>query len=213
MPDVGLIGFLVKALVISISGVMAPGPVTAVTLGMGARRRYAGALVAVGNGIVEFPLMVLIVVGLGRVFQIEGVRIGIGLAGGAMLLWMGLGMLREARKPAAAGPVAAQRGPVLTGVVLSAGNPYFLLWWATVGLTLASQAAGFGIFGFVVFAVLHWCCDLVWLMALSWASFKGSRLLGTRAQQIVLAVCGAALVFFAGLFVVSALRSLIVAQG
>ena len=150
MPHAELIAFLAQAVVISFSGVMAPGPVTAVTLGMGSRNRHAGALVAIGHGIVEFPLMVLIIVGMGRLFQIAGVRIGIGGVGGAMLLLMGAGMLREIRRPSDAAAASARRGPVLTGVVLSIGNPYFLRWWATVGLTLASRAARLGLLAFAL---------------------------------------------------------------
>ena len=200
IPQMDLIAFLAQAVLISLSGVMAPGPVTAVTLGMGARNRHAGALVAVGHGIVEFPLMALLCVGVGQVFQIPQVRIGIGLAGGVMLLLMGIGMLRESRKVHDLTPATAKRGPLLTGVVLSAGNPYFLLWWATVGLALATRAAEFGILAFAAFAVVHWLCDLVWLEALSWTSHKGTKLLGVRSQKIVLAICGAALVVFAGVF-------------
>ncbi|HUW58967.1 MAG TPA: LysE family transporter, partial [Planctomycetota bacterium] len=186
MDDLGLAAFLVQAVVISFSGVMAPGPVTAVTLGMGARNRHAGALIAVGHGIVEFPLMGLIILGVGRVFEIPGVRIGIGLAGGVMLLVMGARMLRELRKSTevAAGP--ARRGPLMMGIILSIGNPYFLLWWATVGLALATRAARLGLVAFALFAVLHWLCDLVWLEVLSWTTHRGSKLLGGRVQKGVM---------------------------
>ncbi len=94
-------------------------------------------------------------------------------------------------------------GPLTAGVVLSAGNPYFLLWWATAGLTLITTArTNFGIWAFVLLALVHWSCDLVWLTALSWASFKGSVLLGPKSQRIVLAVCAAAMAGFGLYFIV-----------
>lgn len=195
-----LLIFLAGAVVISLSGVMAPGPVTAATLAAGTRSRHAGALIAIGHGIVEFPLMFLILAGVGAVFRIVAVRIGIGLAGGAMLLLMGIQMLLAARKPVAVGAAPARRGPLLTGIVLTGGNPYFLLWWATVGLALATRAVELGILAFALFAVIHWLCDLVWLEALSLAAFGGSKLLGDRAQQVVLLICGTALVVFGALF-------------
>ena len=188
--------FLGQAVVISLSGVMAPGPVTAATLAAGTRSRHAGALIALGHGIVEFPLMLLIMAGMGALFELRGVRIGIGLAGGAMLGFMGVQMLLAARNPVEAEARTSGRAPLLTGVILTAGNPYFLLWWATVGLALATRAMALGVVAFALFAVIHWLCDLVWLEALSLASFKGSKLLGARTQQVVLAVCGAVLVAF-----------------
>lgn len=61
----GLPAFLLEASLISLSGVMAPGPLTTVTVGKGSRSPHAGGLVAIGHGIVEFPLMIFIFYGLG----------------------------------------------------------------------------------------------------------------------------------------------------
>ncbi len=183
---------------------MQPGPITATVITMGARDRYAGALLAVGHGVIEFPLMVVIILGLGRYFELPRVQIAIGLAGGAFLLLMGAQSLVALRAKADAEPKAFKGGPVLAGVVLSAGNPYFLIWWATVGLALATQATQWGIWAFGLFALTHWLVDLVWLQALSWASFKGSVLLGPRGRRIVQAVCAAALLVFGLFFVYNA---------
>jgi threonine/homoserine/homoserine lactone efflux protein len=178
---------------------MTPGPVTAATIGMGARSRYAGPLIAIGHGVIEFPLMILIVLGMDRLLKSTATQITIGLAGGMLLLIMAIQMLRSLKSAENQEAKATKSVPVATGIILSAGNPYFLLWWATVGLTLATTATQLGIWAFALFAVVHWLCDLVWLWALSWASFKGSVLLGPRSQQILLLICSAALLGF-GLF-------------
>ena len=73
-----------------------------------------------------------------------------------------------------------------------------------VGLALSSKALTFGRLAFALFALVHWLCDLVWLEALSWASFKGSRLLGPRSQRVVLAVCAVALIVIGLLFLYDA---------
>lgn len=204
-----LIVFLAGVVVVSLSGVMAPGPVTAATVALGTRSRHAGGLVAVGHGVVELPLVVLIIAGLDEVFQSQQFQLVVGLAGGAFLLFLGVQMMRSMRDDPQMQSKTAGRGPVMTGIVLSAGNPYFLLWWATVGLALASTAARLGVLAFGLFAVLHWLCDLVWLELLSWASFKGSRLLGERSQRVVLAICAAALFVFAVIFMGSGAKLLL----
>jgi len=183
---------------------MAPGPVTAAAIGMGTRSRYAGMLLAVGHGIVEFPLMVLIVLGLGRILKLPTAQIIIGLAGGAFLLIMAIQMLKSLRAAKEQQTKTTKSTPVLTGIILSASSPYFLLWWATVGLTLATTATGIGIWAFVIFAIVHWLCDFIWLSALSWASFKGSVLLGPKGMRIVLMICAIALFFFGLLFIYNA---------
>lgn len=199
-----LLFFIIEVVVISLSGVMAPGPVTAAAIGMGTRSRYAGMLIAVGHGIVEFPLMILIVLGVGRILKLPAAQIVIGLAGGVFLLIMAIQMLKSLRSAEKEQAKAAKSAPVMAGIILSAGNPYFLLWWATVGLALATTATGMGIWAFVLFAIVHWLCDLIWLSVLSWASFKGSVLLGPHGMRIVLMICSAALLVFGLFFIYNA---------
>ena len=192
--------FLVQAVIISLSGVMAPGPITAVTVGTGTRSPHAGVLVAFGHGIVEFPLMLFIFFGLGFVLSLGYVRVAIFFLGGLFLLLMGADMLRSL-KQVTAGASNSTEKPLVAGILLSIGNAYFLLWWATVGATLISKAVAFGIAGFLTFAVVHWLCDVVWLYVLSAVSYKGGNLLGVRFQQAVSGVCGVFLLVFGVKFI------------
>jgi len=196
--------FLGQVIGISLSGVMAPGPVTATTIVMGSRNRWAGALIAVGHGIVELPLIVLIVLGMNKILKSPAVQIAIGLAGGAFLIVMAVQILRGLRSLGLEHDRNVKGTPIMAGIVLTAGNPYFLLWWATIGLGLASRASELGVWAFVLFAAIHWLCDLFWLGALSWASFKGSELFGRRTLQVVLLICSTALVVFGVMFMYNA---------
>jgi threonine/homoserine/homoserine lactone efflux protein len=205
---VTLLLFLVQVFIISLTGALQPGPITATVITMGARNRWAGTLLAIGHGIVEFPVMVLIILGLGRYFELPKVKIAIGLAGGIFLILMGTQSLLSLKAKADTEFKALRGKPILAGIILSASNPYFLIWWATVGLALATQATTWGIWAFVLFAITHWSVDLIWLQALSWASFKGSVLFGERGQKIVLLICSAALFSFGVFFIFSAIKLL-----
>ena len=196
--------FLLGAFVISFSGAMLPGPITATVITMGARNRYAGELLAIGHGIIELPLMVLITLGMGRILELAATQIIIGLAGGAILFLMAAQMLTALRSSKSGETKVLRNNPVLAGIILSAGNPYFLLWWATVGLKLVIEARGFGVWAFGLFAMVHWLTDFMWFSALSWASFKGSTLMSERAQKKVLGVCAAVLFLFGVFFICSA---------
>jgi threonine/homoserine/homoserine lactone efflux protein len=206
---VDLLFFLAQAFIISFSGAMQPGPLTATVITMGARNRYAGMLLALGHGIIEFPLMVLIILGMGELFKLQKAQVVIGLAGGAFLLIMAAQMMTSLKTASAAQDKPAKDKPVLAGIILSASNPYFLIWWATVGLALATRATQWGIWAFALFAVVHWLCDLVWLQVLSWASFKGSTVLGPRRQRIVLLLCALALLAFGLIFIYAAVGKLL----
>jgi len=196
--------FLVSAVLISLSGVMAPGALTAATIAQGTRSKNAGALIAIGHAIIEIPLIFLIVLGFDIVLKTEKIQIAIGIAGGFFLLWMGAQMLRDLQKADYTVSQGHKTGPVLTGFILSIGNPYFLLWWATVGLNLALKAQTLGALAFVLFAIVHWLCDLVWLHALAWASFKGSVLLTPHNRKVVFGICAAVLLLFGVKFIYDA---------
>jgi threonine/homoserine/homoserine lactone efflux protein len=201
---VALVIFLVQVFFISFSGALQPGPVTATAITMGARNRWSGVLLAIGHGIVEFPLMVLIILGLGAVFQRPTTQIIIGFAGGIVLLYMAYGMFKSAGRSSVSQAGARKDKPVLAGIVLTVSNPFFLIWWATVGLALATEATKFGLYAFALFAIVHWLVDLVWVAALSFASFHGTTLLGPKPQTIILRVCAAAMLFFGLFFIYSA---------
>lgn len=196
-----LVWFLVKVVVVSLSGVMMPGPVTAAAIAMGGRNRWAGALMAIGHGIIEFPLIILITLGMKEIIESAVIRIVIGMAGGAFLIIMAIQMLKSLKSADEPKVIMSKGAPMLTGLILSGGNPYFFVWWATVGLALATTATGLGVWAFVLFAIVHWLCDLVWLETLSWASFKGSVLLSPQRQRVVLFVCAVVLFGFGLLFI------------
>jgi len=198
--------FLAQTVAISLSGVLAPGPVTAAALAGGARNRHAGAWMAVGHGIIEFPLMLLIMGGAGVVLTAKAFRVGVGLAGGAALLLMALMILASLRRTGIEGKPPAASSPLWTGVVLTGGNPYFLVWWATVGLAMTTRAVELGVLAFGIFAVAHWLCDLIWLEILSLASHRGAGVFGATSQRVVLGICSAAMVFFGVKFVADAVR-------
>jgi len=200
--------FLIQAILISLSGVMGPGPLMVVTVDAGTRSPRAGILIALGHGVVEFPLMALIAVGFAPILEHPTFGAAVGLAGGLVLLWMGVGLLRGLR----GGVETTERrvsSPFVAGMVMSAANPYFLVWWATVGATLVFRAREFGLWPLVVFAVVHWSLDLVWDHVLATASHRGFRVLGERFLRGVSLVSGLLLLFFGVKFIMDALPKLV----
>jgi len=200
--------FLIEAMLVSLSGVMAPGPITSVSVGYGSENPRAGAWVAVGHGLVEFPVMIGVFLGVGAVMDIPWVRIVIALVGGAFLLYMGIGMIRNIRQEEIAGSVSS-RSPLAAGALLSLGNPYFLIWWATVGAGLILRSTEFGLLGFAAFAIGHWLCDLGWDTFLSGLSFRGGQFFGRKFQQVVFAISGGFLLFYSGKLLLEGVRSVI----
>lgn len=203
-----LLTFLFEAVFISLTGVMAPGPVTAIAIGKGSESPHAGALVAIGHGIVEFPLMISILFGFGYFLGLYYVNATIALIGGLILLIMGAGMFKNSILPVEITSTGPTRSPIIAGVFLSLGNPYFLIWWATLGAVLILESVKFGMLIFFVFALVHWLCDFLWYYFLSILSFKGGKFFGKSYQRVVFAICGAFLFLFSGMFIYDALTTI-----
>ncbi|MCX6008957.1 MAG: LysE family transporter [Chloroflexi bacterium] len=194
--------FLLSAAGISLSGVMLPGPLTAATIAKGYREQNAGIFIALGHAVIELPLMALIYFGFAHFFASPEAKKVIGLAGGLMLIAMGSVVVWNIKK--AQGEAAdLPYNSLVTGIMMTGANPYFFLWWATIGIALIATAAGFGIWGLVVFAVVHWSCDLVWEQFISMSVFRTKHLWTQKVQRIVFGVCALVLVGFGVWFCVS----------
>jgi len=200
-----LSAFLIEAVLISLSGVLAPGPITAVTVSKGTKSPHAGAIIALGHGIVEIPLMILILYGFGEILKIPYIEAIIGLLGGLFLLKMGWGLI-QGIKQTKINSSNDPRSPLMAGIILSLANPYFLIWWATIGSILIFRSFTFGLLGFVIFAILHWSCDFFWCYFLSALSFKGGQFFGKRLQQVLFLICGVFLLFFSSKFIYDAAK-------
>lgn len=194
--------FLLSAAGISLSGVMLPGPLTAATIAKGYREQNAGIFIALGHAVIELPLMALVYFGFAHLFTSPEVKRIIGLAGGLMLIVMGLLVLWNMRK-AQAEVADLPYNSLVTGIMLTGANPYFFLWWATIGIALIATAAQFGIWGLTIFAMVHWSCDLVWEQFVSMSVFRTRHLWTRKVQKIVFGICASVLVGFGIWFCVS----------
>lgn len=206
--SLSLFSFLIEVTIISLSGVMAPGPMTAVTIGKGNKTPHAGVLIAMGHGIIEFPLMFLVFFGFGFLFKINYVKPAIAFIGGLLLLYMAINMFKNI-KVEQDSLNSDKSSSLKAGIFLSAGNPYFLIWWATVGATIILRSVEFGILGFFLFMIIHWSCDFIWLYFLSTLSFKGSQFFGKNFQKISFIICTVLLTFFSFKFIIDAVMTFI----
>ena len=201
--------FLASVILISLSGVLMPGPLFAVTLKKAAKSKIAGALIAVGHGIVEFPLMFLIFFVLSQ-FEIPSiVQVAVGLVGGFLMVIMGVQTFRNRNKQEEA-TVNLKRDSVLAGVYTTAVNAGFILWWLTIGTTLILNAQLFGLLGFSVFAGVHWLCDFTWYTVAALVIFKSQRFWNDRVRTGITLFCAAVFIGFGLYFMGSALGTLLV---
>ena len=186
-----------------------PGPVFAAALVKGKENRFAGSLISAGHGIVEFPLIAAIALGMSWFIKTPEFGITVGIIGGAVLLYMGIeGIRNTLNKDEGEEEIKDEfpYPPLLLGIITTATNPYFLLWWATAGAALIMMAMSFGMVVLFVFAVVHWSCDFVWYTFLSFSAGKMSGY--PKVSRYIMLASSAIMAVFGAWFVVSALEML-----
>ena len=208
-----MLAALGTVIVTSLSGVMAPGPMFAVTLAKSLKSPWAGVQVSLGHAVIEVPLILLIYFGVAQFFQNIVVQLVLGVLGGGMIIWMGIGLFRTRRKLSREGKDTSYNAFV-AGILMSGLNPFFLVWWVTVGsLLLMNFMNAVGGWGLPFFIIVHWLCDLVWLSLVSFTVYRTHSFWGPRVQEWVFITLSLALLYFGGQFIVKGVMAYIQAVG
>ncbi|HOM03183.1 MAG TPA: LysE family transporter [Acetivibrio sp.] len=209
-------GIFISAFIIGFSGALMPGPMLGITINGSLKKGWkAGPLIVLGHGILEIILVITMTFGLKDLFANKTVAGVIGLIGGAFLAWMGYGMIKSGiGKSVSLESQRTDNGTemgnlVLTGIIVSATNPYFILWWASTGVESVRQSYVFGLFGVLVFFIGHILSDFVWYSAISIAFSGGKKLISDTVYSWIVILLGLFLVAFSIYFIGSGWKMLL----
>ena len=193
-----IFGFLGLVIVISASGVMLPGPLFAANVMYGLREgKISGIKMAIGHTIVEFPLILLLGVGFFSIESIPEIRTAITILGAAGLFGFAVLQIRTVTKQKFNLETRSGQGPFVAGILLSALNPFFIIWWLTIGLVLISASIqNFGIIGIVILFLFHIWMDYVWLFTIAAFSSKAKNYLSKRNFKIIIIGLSIVLIYF-----------------
>ena len=189
-----------------------PGPVTMETIRRGLGGGFRPALfVQLGSVIGDLTWCGLALLGLAPLAQIGWVRIGLSVAGVALLLYLGLTGLRDAWLSRIAGPTPAadpasarsaqagdaQAGAFRSGLAISMANPMAVGYWLSVGGALiAAGVAGTTPLQTGSFVGGYLGGTLLWCFVLALAVRGGQRFVSPAIFRWLTAVCSLALLIF-----------------
>jgi threonine/homoserine/homoserine lactone efflux protein len=101
-----------------------------------------------------------------------------------------------------------RKSPLIAGIALSALNPFFLIWWFTVGLKLVADSEPFGLAaGIGLLFGFHIWMDYAWLSGTAYLASKGSSVLKSRYYPILVLTLVAVLVYYGIHFLLQSLGS------
>jgi len=191
-----------------------PGPMLSIALERTAGFGWlAGPLVVLGHGILEFFLVCGVILGLGRIVSAPLFTGVVGITGGIFLVWMAIGVIRNAGNTTVCGnsggesrgvPVYSPLTVTVSGVTTSLSNPYWLLWWGTVGAGYITYSINQqGLAGLGAFYAGHVLADFAWFTAVAVLMATGGRKLPQILYTNLLRTLGLFLLFMAGYFIFS----------
>jgi len=201
-----------SSFVIALSGAMMPGPLLTVTISESPRRgMLTGPLLIAGHGMLEMTLVAALLLGLAPLLQQKAVFIVTAVAGATVLLWMAWGMFRALPAMSLQGPgtITGRKNLLLAGILLSLANPFWTIWWVSIGLGYILHSMKFGLWGVVFFFCGHILADLFWYASVSAAVWKGKAFLNDRMYRLLIGLCASFLVVFAFVFANAGLQKLL----
>jgi threonine/homoserine/homoserine lactone efflux protein len=197
-----IIEMLAMAFTIGLTGALAPGPTLVATVNSSLESGWtAGPKIAVGHALVETLVFLLIVGGLALTAQQYSHYIA--WLGGLALIAFGILTMNGSKNATISSPEGQTVGnPYLAGMLTSAANPYFWIWWLSIGSALVISGLQGGLIMAGLFMIGHWGADFGWYTLVSMSLDKGRSILSETNYRRILAVCGGFLVLF-GLYYLS----------
>ena len=205
-----LLNFAVTVIIITASGALAPGPLFFVTISHGMKTgTKSGIIFSIAHTIVEFSLVILLALGLLSISNEPIVRIIVGVAGGSVLIIFGAFQIKNSifinTKSEDSGNKGTKR-LLLLGLALTGLNPYFIVWWLTIGANLIFVSLELaGLSGVLFMYICHVWVDYVWLTLLAKLAKSGNRILNHKWYRLLMIIFGIVLIYFGFTFLADSL--------
>jgi len=193
-----LVSFAIMVIAISASGVMSPGPLFAANVVYGLKEgKIAGLKIAAGHTVVEFPLIVFLGLGTISFETFPEYRILITVIGAiGLFVFAGLQIKSIFRKDFG-DKSNPSKNSFFAGILLSALNPFFLIWWLTIGFVLITESIMlWGFSGILILFIFHIWMDYVWLFAVAGFASKAKNILSNRNYKILIIGLSILLIYF-----------------
>ena len=120
---------------------MSPGPLFASNILYGIKQgAKSGLKIAIGHTIIELPLIIIIGIGMVSLEAVPQFRLIIAIVGAIGLFAFAGLQIRSVILEKSSEIKKQKHSPILTGIILSGLNPFFIIWWFTIGVKLISDA-------------------------------------------------------------------------
>lgn len=215
--DMTLGVLFITAFGVGLSGAMMPGPLLTATIVSTARHGFiAGPLIVLGHALLELALLIALLAGFSTILLMPRVGQTVAIVGGSFLLYLGFCMIKDILKGKLTLPddqpeqvsSTPLMHPIVAGILISVSNPYWSIWWATIGLSYLTIAWKSSTSGIVSFYSGHILADLFWYSLIAFIISTGSRWLNPLVYRLILLLCSIFLLGLGIYFIYSGFNSI-----
>ena len=204
-----MVQVFLQSMLIGYSGAMMPGSLLTYAINKSIKSGpYTGLLISIGHLLLELVIVIMLLTGTGSFLATDTAQMIIGVLGGLLLILLGINMIKDSYQNKISINLDAKvknesKNLILGGFIISISNPYFVFWWAIIGLgLLLSSYTNFGVIGVIIFYIGHIIADVSWYSFISILISRTRKFINQRAYRIIIAILGFCLIGFGISFII-----------
>ena len=207
----------IGAMLVGFSGALVPGPMLTLTISSVAEKGFwTSVFIVIGHSILELAVVIAFLLGILKYLENPLIIKIIGILGGAFLLYMGVDILVSVFKKKFIINFKSMLGKktmtgrstgiiILKGLLVSLANPYWWVWWLTIGAAFMIRSVKFEFVGVSSFFVGHISADFIWYLFIGFLISTGRKFFNQKIYNGILIACSIFLFYLGARFIVDAI--------
>ena len=189
------------SMVVAFSGALVPGPMFTLVVTSAAQKGFWTSLfIVIGHSILELAVVISFYLGVLKYLDKPIILKIISLLGGIFLLYMGISIvvsifrkktkldldsniLRNSLTKKSLAVIVAK------GILISLANPYWYIWWLSIGAAFMLKSVKFNISGISLFYIGHISADFIWYLFIGFIVSTGRRFFNQKVYIAILIIC------------------------
>jgi threonine/homoserine/homoserine lactone efflux protein len=204
------------SMIVAFSGALVPGPMLTLVISSAAKKGFwTSFFIVVGHSLLELAVVIAFFLGFLKYLENPLIAKIIGIIGGVFLLYLGADILISVirkkflidfKSIIRSRQINARTGgiTILKGILVSLMNPYWYIWWISIGAAFIIKSVKFDIGGVTAFYTGHISADFIWYLFIGLLISTGRRFFNQKVYNGILTACSLFLFYLGIRFILDA---------
>ncbi len=195
------------ALIVAFTGALMPGPMLTLVITSVAQKGFLSSFfIVIGHAVLELIIVVSFFLGILKFLSNPLIIKIISIIGGAFLIYMAINIIisiirKKIKLNLESNKSYSFLGKKNTfiivgkGILISLANPYWYIWWLTIGATFMIKSVSYSISGISSFYIGHILADFIWYLFIGLLISTGKRFFNQKVYIGILLACSIFLLY------------------